>query len=141
MTIVLDTNVISELMKPDPDQTVLAWWRRTRAEEVKITAVTTAELLYGVSRLPDGRRKRGLLADVGTVLSVYGDQDIFPFDSAAAEQYAMIVSRREAAGSSIPVLDAQIASICIARQADLATRNVSDFHGLPLTVQDPWAMA
>lgn len=139
MTIILDTNVVSELMKRDVDEAVLAWWEQVRAREVKITAVTKAELLYGVSRLPAGRRKNGLSADVAAVLSAYGDQDILPFDSSAAEQYATIVRQREAVGTPIPVLDAQIAAICIAREIELATRNRKDFQGLALTIQDPWA--
>lgn len=139
MTIILDTNVVSEIMKRDVDEAVLAWWEQVRGREVKITAVTKAELLCGVSRLPAGRRKCGLSAAVATVLSAYGNQDIFPFDSSAAEQYAAIVSQRAAVGTPISVLDAQIAAICIAREAELATRNLKDFQGLPLTIQDPWA--
>lgn len=110
MTIVLDTDVVSEIMKPDIDENVLAWWKQARGQDLKITAVTKAELLYGVSRLPAGRRTSGLLTEVAAVLSAYGDQDILPFDSAAAEQYATIVSQREEAGTSISVLDAQIAA-------------------------------
>lgn len=141
MTIILDTNVVSEFMKPDINENVLAWWKQARGQEFKITAVTKAELLYGVNRLPAGRRKDGLLTEIAAVLSAYGDGHILPFDSAAAEQYATIVSQRDAAGTPtpMPVLDAQIASICIARQAELATRNLKDFHGLLLNVQDPWA--
>lgn len=139
MMIILDTNVVSEIMKRDVDEVVLAWWEHVRVREVKITAVTKAELLYGVSRLPGGRRKSGLLAEVAAVLSAYGDKDILPFDSSAAERYATIVGQRDADGTPISVLDAQIAAICIAREAELATRNLKDFQGLALTIHNPWA--
>ena len=136
--IALDTNVISELMRPRPDERVLAWIETT-TEEIAITSVTLAELLAGLRRLPDGRRRAEISSRVGVVVAEYrGTGSVLPFDEAAAEQYAEILALRERAGLPIATADAQIAAICAARGATCATRNTSDFAGTGIELFDPW---
>lgn len=137
--IVLDTNVISEVFRPEPDARVLAWLEGLTGD-VAITAVTLAELLAGVSRLPDGRRRAGLAERIEAALEPYREtRAILPFDAAAAEQYAEVLATRERAGQPIHAADAQIAAICRAHAATCATRNRKDFVGTGVDLVDPWA--
>lgn len=136
--IVLDTNVISEVFRPRPDARVVAWLESLTAD-VAITAVTLAELLAGVRRLPDGRRKEDLAARIGAAVEPYRDRSVLSFDDVAAEQYADILVVRESAGVPISMADAQIAAICRARSATCATRNVKDFAHTGVELVDPWS--
>lgn len=139
--IVLDTNVISEIFRPRPDERVLAWLESLTGD-VAITAVTLAELLAGVRRLPGGRRKDTLSASVDVALEPYrNSQSVFPFDGVAAEQYADILVAREVVGLPISTADAQIAAICRARRATCATRNLKDFVHTGIDLVDPWTAA
>lgn len=135
--IVLDTNVVSELMRGAPDGRVVTWVAQQPPTELAITSVTLAEVRYGILRLPDGRRRRLLLAACDDVFTAFREK-VLPFDAAAADQYADIAADRERAGHPISGFDAQIAAICRARRADLATRNTDDFVGLGLEVLNPW---
>jgi toxin FitB len=135
--IILDTNVVSELMRPEPAPQVANWVRDRDRRELRTTAVTLAEIRYGIARLPDGRRKQVLLAAADEIFSAFADQ-VVPVDIAAAEHYAVIASSRERAGKPIAGFDALIAAICRSRGAALATRNVSDFGGTGIEVIDPW---
>jgi predicted nucleic acid-binding protein len=139
--IVLDTNVVSELLRGEPEGSVLAWVDAILADEMAITAITAAELLFGVSRLPSGRRRRSLERAVRDVLHEDFADRVFSFDLAAAERYAGLVAGREATGRPISQSDAQIAAICAVREAALATRNTSDFDDLGLEVVNPWTTA
>jgi predicted nucleic acid-binding protein len=136
--ILLDTNVLSELVRPEPDQGVLDWLDALDAGRVATSAITVAELLYGVARLPEGRRKQRLAAAIGELI----DQDlagrVHPFDKPAAQHYGQLVDERERAGMPISVADAQIAAICRALGATLATRNTSDFEDTGVKLIDPW---
>jgi toxin FitB len=105
--------------------------------ELRTTAITLAEIRYGIARLPDGRRKQVLLAAADETFTAFADQ-VVPVDAAAAEHYAIIASSRERAGKPIAGFDALIAAICRSRGAALATRNVSDFDGTGIEVIDPW---
>lgn len=136
--IVLDTNVLSELIKQAPDQRVMRWIDSLDTASVFTTAVTAAEMLYGVARLPDGRRRQQLSDAVHGLLEddLYGH--IEPFDERAATHYAELVSARDRAGRPIGVSDGQIAAICRNLGATLATRNVSDFEGTGIDLVDPW---
>lgn len=136
--IVLDTNVISELMRLEPEPAVVAWVDRQPAEEVFLTAVTLAELLYGIARLPDGRRKTTLAEQLEVMIAEDFDHRVAGFDEAAAAHYADIVVQRERAGRPISAADAQIAAVCRSHGAALATRNSPDFSGTGITVVDPW---
>lgn len=134
--IVLDTNVASELMRPAPAPLVVAWVGE-RGAELVTTAITVAEIRFGIARLPGGRRQDQLMALADEVFAAFDDQ-ILPFDAQAATEYARIVSSRERSGTPIDGFDAQIAAICCARGASLATRNVKDFAGTGVGLLNPW---
>jgi toxin FitB len=135
--IILDTNVVSELMRPDPAPGVANWVRDRDRRDLRTTAITLAEIRYGIARLPEGRRKQVLLAAADEIFSAFADQ-ILPVDTAAAEHYAVIASSCERAGKSIAGFDALIAAVCRSQGAALATRNVSDFDNTGIEVIDPW---
>ena len=136
--IVLDTNVTSELMRSSPSALVTAWLQAQNPRELYSTAVTVAEIRYGIARLPDGERKEKLAEGAEEVFSSFSDR-VLPFDFAAAAEYGGVVVVRERAGAPINGFDAQIASICRAHRALLATRNVKDFEYTGIEVTDPWA--
>ncbi|WP_406689143.1 type II toxin-antitoxin system VapC family toxin [Saccharopolyspora sp. ID03-671] len=137
--IVLDTNVISELTRHTPDPGVQAWLDSQPATEIATTAITAAELLYGVRRLPAGDRKTVLATKINTLVNDLFAGRIEPFDSFAATQYAAVVGDRDKLGRPIAVADAQIAAICRARQASLATRNIKDFEETGVELVNPWS--
>jgi toxin FitB len=136
--IVLDTNIISELTRQVPEPRVLSWLDSLPAGEVGTTAVTAAELLYGVARMPAGRRKTELAAAVGGLLGNDFRARVLPFDERCASRYADIVCGRETLGRPIGVADAQIAAICRTAEATLATRNTDDFSGTGIELINPW---
>ena len=138
--IVLDTNVISELARQVPDAGVLTLLDSLEASGVATTAVTAAELRYGVARLPDGRRKRELAAVIRGVLTEDFHGRVLPFDERASLRYADVVTVREKCGKPIDVADAQIAAICRDLSATLATRNVSDFEETGIDLINPWGL-
>lgn len=135
--IVVDTNVTSELMKPTPSPTVVDWVRARNAAEMFTTSITLAEVRYGIERLPEGRRKDSLRNAAEDVFDAFADH-VLAFDAIAAAEYARIVSSRDLAGEPIDGFDAQIAAICRAHGATLATRNLSDFRGTGIDLIDPW---
>ena len=137
--IVLDTNVVSELMRSAPADLVVEWVDRQSAVEVHLTAITVAELLYGVGRLPEGQRKAKLSRSIDAMLSDDFDHRVIPFDATAAAHYADIVVRRERIGRPISTADAQIAATCRSHGAILATRNTDDFADTGIEIIDPWA--
>ncbi len=136
--IVVDTNVISELMRPLPSPNVVSWVRAQSQRELYTTSVTLAEVRYGIQRLEDGRRKDLLTSTADEIFAAF-DTYVLPFDRSAAIEYADVVTTRERAGSPIDGFDAQIAAICRSHQATLATRNVKDFDGTGIEISDPWA--
>ena len=135
--IVLDTNVLSEEMKPATEPAVHNWLSRQNPLDLFTTAVTEGEIIYGVTILPDGKRKRDLDAAARRVLQLFAGR-ILPLDSAAAREFAQIVSDRRNAGRPIEDFDAQIAAITRSRGMSLATRDVQDFAGTGVQVIDPW---
>lgn len=136
--IILDTNIISELTRQAPEPRVVSWLDSLPAEEVGTTAVTAAELLYGVARMPAGRRKRELAAAVRGLLGDEFRDRVLPFDEHCASRYADIVCGRETVGRPIGVADAQIAAICRTAEATLSTRNTADFSGTGIELINPW---
>ena len=138
---VLDTNVASELMRPAPASTVAAWVSARDAKELYLTAVSEAELLYGVAIMPTGRRRNTLESSMTRWLNQGFAERILPFDSAAARAYAEIASDRRGAGRPIGEADCQIAAISRSRGAVLVTRNVRDFERTGVDVVDPWTAA
>lgn len=135
--IVLDTNVISELMRAVPSEEVVAWVRAQRSDELCTTAVSVAEVRYGIARLPAGKRRTGLHAAADDVFGAFADV-IVAFDEVAARHYAGVVVEREQQGIPISGFDAQIAATCRSKGAALATRNTDDFAHLGLELISPW---
>ena len=135
--IILDTSVLSEVFRPHPDTRVTVWME-SLADDVAITAITLAELLAGVRRLPNGRRRETLSTAVSTTVQTYRSTRVPAFDSSAAEHYATILAAREHAGLPISMADAQIAAICRAHGASCATRNTKDFAQTGIELIDPW---
>lgn len=136
--ILLDTSVLSELIKPVPNEHVAAWLNTLSAHDVSTTSITAAELWAGVRRLPDGRRKAKLATEIDGVLYEDLGGRIEAFDLSAANQYGSISAVRARQGSPIGVADAQIAAICASRSATLATRNVKDFVDTGIKLINPW---
>ena len=136
--IVLDTNVVSEVFRPHPDARVVAWMENLTGD-VAITAVTLAELLAGVRRLPDGRRRSALGARIDAALRPYRQtRAVLAFDDEAADHYADVLVARERAGMPISTADAQVAAICRANSAICATRNIKDLARTGVELVDPW---
>lgn len=135
--IIVDTNVVSELMKPSPSALVIEWVRARTGSELFTTSITLAEVLYGIARLPGGRRKELLRSTASEVFAAFEDQ-VLPFDSRAATHYADVVGGRDQIGLPIDGFDAQIASICRAHGAVLATHNLKDFRHTDINLIDPW---
>ena len=138
-TIVIDTNVVSELMRLTPEPTVMAWFARRNADELYLTAVAEAELRAGAAILPAGRRRDRLSAEVDAVVREDFAGRVLPFDSAAARAYAEIAASRSSTGRPILEADCQIAAIARSRGMAVATRNVGDFSGTGIEVLNPWA--
>jgi toxin FitB len=138
--IIIDTNVVSELMRRSPAEVVRDWVQAQAGRDVYTTAVTVAEIRYGIERLPTGRRQATLRAAAVEIFSTFEDK-ILPFDAAAAEQYALLVNARDKMGRPIDGFDGQIAGICRSHGSDLATRNVADFEHTGVTVINPWRPA
>lgn len=136
--IVLDTNVLSEMMRPDPDSTVAAWISARPANSLFTTTVTQAEILYGAKLLPSARRRSRLEAAVNEMFATDFAGRVLTFDQAAAQAYAEIAAARRRAGRPMAQFDAQIAAIARSRDADVATRNVADFERCGIGVINPW---
>jgi predicted nucleic acid-binding protein len=135
---ILDTNVLSEPMLALPSAVVQTWWSQQQPGTLFITAVTVAEVLYGIELLPHGKRRAALLADAELMFGKVLAGRILPFDEDAARAFAAIAAGRRAQGPPITDLDAQIAAIAHSRGATLATRNTADFEGCGIRVVNPW---
>ena len=138
--IILDTNVLSELMRPRASPGVVEWLDAQPTAELAVTAITVAEVFHGVRRIADGRRKAALEA---AALRMFDEDLVYAtlaFDHAAALVYGDIAAQRERAGRPISTADAQIAAITRRHAATLATRNMRDFYGLGLDLIDPWSV-
>jgi len=136
--ILFDTNVLSELMRPTPSAKVVGWIEARPRSRLGITAITQAEILYGIELLPKGRRKSGLLGAAQTMFSEDFRGRVFPFNSDAAHAFAKISAARHTQGKPISQLDAQIAAIASSTGCDLATRDMRDFEGCGVDLHDPW---
>ncbi|MDS4040108.1 MAG: type II toxin-antitoxin system VapC family toxin [Candidatus Competibacter sp.] len=137
--ILLDTNVLSELMRLVPNETVLAWLDRQTGEDVFVSAITEAEILRGIALLPDGKRRAVLAAIADTLFAEDFADRRLPFDSPSAGLYAELAAHRARTGRPISVEDAQIAAIALRHALTLVTRNTRDFADITgLTVVNPW---
>ena len=135
--IVVDTNVVAELMRPEPHAGVRRWILAQPVGELGTTAITVAEVLYGIERLPPGRRRDLLRSAAGEVFSMFRDW-VLPFDASAAALYPLIVDARDRLGRPIDGFDAEIASICRLGRHSLATRNVKGFEHTGVDLVNPW---
>jgi predicted nucleic acid-binding protein len=136
--IILDTNVVSELMRPEPNIRVADWIAVRPIESLYMTAVTTAEILFGIARLPAGR-KRAELAGKFQAFRERGFRGrLLPFDDAAADRYAEVMSARRRGGRRMAEFDAMIAAIAIVCGADIATRDIGGFQDCGVRIHNPW---
>jgi predicted nucleic acid-binding protein len=136
--ILLDTNVVSEVIRARPDPSVARWLAARPADDIFVSAITEAELRFGVALLPEGRRRSVIAAAVEGLIAEDFAGRVWPFDSDAAVHYGTLAASRRQAGRPISVPDAQIAAIALARGAVLATRNVADFADCGVTIINPW---
>ena len=135
--ILLDTNVVSEAIKPEPHPSVQAWLDAQVAETLFLSSVTVAELLFGIGVLAEGRRKTLLAARVDGLLVVFAGR-VLSFDAAAARRYADLAVRASAAGKGFPTPDGYIAAIAAANGFAVASRDTSAFNAAGLAVINPW---
>ena len=137
--ILIDTNVVSELMRPDPSTAVMAWFGRQKGTDLHLSAVGEAELRRGAAILPSGRRRDRLVRAIDAVVRDDFAGRVLPFDSDAAVAFAAIALDRRLAGRPISFAECQIAATARAWGATIATRNVDDFEGCGVGVIDPWS--
>ena len=135
--IVLDTNVVSEAMKFEPNIRVREWLDTALSEDLFLTSITQAELSFGVMQLPDGKKKDGLAKAIGHIEQLFTGR-ILPFDSNAAKQYARLAHRARQAGKGFPSPDSYIAAIAASHGFAVATRDASPFLAAGLNVINPW---
>jgi len=138
MSVLIDTNVLSELLRAQPDSSVLAWFSSQPANGLFVSAVTQAEMMLGVRLLPAGKRRQRLEQALEAMFLEDFAGRILPFDSGSAVDYAVVVAARRRAGTPISQFDGQIAAIALSHRLGLATRNVSDFEGCGLFLTNPW---
>jgi len=136
--IILDTNVISEQLRPSASKAVQLWLDSQIAETLYLTSVSLLELLLGIELLPEGKRRHALATAMSGVLQQIFGERILPFDEQAARVYAPIVARSRASGSAISVSDGQIAAIAMSRGFSVATRDITPFIAAGVTVINPW---
>ncbi|KIP17132.1 PIN domain protein [Burkholderia sp. MSHR3999] len=136
--IVLDTNVLSELLRPAPNLRVVDWFAGQSRAALFTTALTRGEMLYGVRLLPTGARRNGLMTAVKAIFDVDFAGRVLSFDWDAADAYAEIAADRRLAGTPVSQFDAMIAAIARSRGAAVATRNIKDFTGCGVELLDPW---
>ena len=138
--ILLDTNVVSEAMKPEPAPAVRRWLDAQTAETLYLSSVSIAELMFGIGALPKGRRRDKLAAALEGVLALLASR-ILSFDTDAARRYAELAVRARAAGAGFPTPDGYIAAIAASHGLAVASRDTSAFRAAGLTVIDPWTAA
>lgn len=135
----LDTDVLSELVRPVSAPAVLVWAKSVTAGEVCTTAITEAEMRFGIERLPHGRRRAALAQAIETILRMVVGGRVLPFDRSAATIYGTLAAQRQRAGRSVQIADLQIAAIARARNVQaIATRNTTDFADCGVPLVNPW---
>ena len=136
--IILDTNVLSALMRKAPDVAVIKWLDQQPADSIWINSVSLFEIRLGLALLPAGKRRQSLQAAFTQILSEELEDRVLIFDTAAAERAADLAARRQRAGRTVDIRDTQIAGIALAKRGTLATRNIKDFADLDVPVVNPW---
>lgn len=137
--IVLDTNVVSEAMKPEPHPVVVAWLNAQAAPTLYLSSVTLAELLFGIAALPTGRRKDMLAKALDGLLGIFRDK-VLPFDTDAAQHYAKLAVTARAAGLGFPTPDGYIAAIAASRGFMVASRDTAPYKAARVSVINPWVL-
>ena len=138
--VVLDTNVVSELMRPSPNPAIESWIADRPAASLFFSAVGEAELRFGLAIMPAGRRRDAFASEIEAMLREDFADRVLPFDSEATRAYAVIAASRRVAGRPIAEADCQIAAIVRSRGMALATRNVRDFEDTGIHILDPWTL-
>jgi len=139
VSFLLDTNVVSEWTKPQPNPGVIAWLEQVKEDDVFLSVVTFAELRHGIERLPAGTRRRRLDEWLRTELPTRFEGRIALIDGAVADEWGRLVARREASGRPIQAMDALIAATARVHNLTLVTRNVADFSASLKSVLTPWS--
>lgn len=140
LMIILDTNIVSELMRPTEERSpsVIAWLRATGLGSLTTTAVTLAEIGVGINKLPPGRRRNDFSAAAETAFTTYFTGRILPFDRAAAVRFGILAGERRRRGRHVHAFDLQILAIAASRGYAVATRNSSDFEDVGVDLINPW---
>jgi hypothetical protein len=136
--IILDTNVISETLRPNPHYNVLTWLNEKDNDDLYLSAVVLAELFSGVACMPDGKRKREFRFKLAEAVQIRFDEQTLPFDTLCAMQYAELMGKNQRQGRLMSMADTQIAATCLHYGAALATRNTKDFIHCGIELIDPW---
>ena len=134
---ILDTNVVSELMRSMPDSSVIRWFADLRAEEPYLTSITVAEILLGIELLPVGKRRDMLRTEAERTIAVFAGH-VLAFDEKAAHAFSLVSSARRRRGRMMSEFDAQIAAIARVHEATLATRDTGGFEGCGVRLVNPW---
>lgn len=137
--IIIDTNVVSELTRKNQHPQFVLWFDRHVGRDLFLTSTIVGELVRGVAILPEGKRKRDLTVSVMEMILQDFAQFVVPFDRLAAYEWGVLVAEQQLRGRTLGFADSQIAAVCLAQGASLATRNTRDFEGLGLDLIDPWA--
>ncbi len=136
--ILLDTNVISELMRETPDTSVAAWISTQKSVHFGVTTISIAEIMRGLERLPEGRRRSTLKTNFDRFMSQAFNNRVFTFDVESAHLYGVTAMKREKSGRHAEPVDMMIAAIATSLNASIATRNLKDFEGCGISLINPW---
>lgn len=136
--IVLDTNVVSEVVKPSPSPAVITWLNQQDGAELFVTTITIGELCFGLEMLPDGKRKSALSAAIQRFLAQAFSGRVLPYDAESAQTYGVLMASRRTSGRPIAAPDGQIAAVARRHQFELATRNTKDFEGCGIGLINPF---
>ena len=136
--IILDTNVVSELMREKPHENVKAWIAAQKPSDLSLTTITIAEIQRGLARLPKGKRRNALERSFSAFITEAFSGRIFSFDEEAAYIYGIVAAKREKEGFNTDAMDLMISAIVKAQKASIATRNTKDFDGCGFKVINPW---
>jgi toxin FitB len=136
--IILDTNVISEIMRPQPSEQVINWLDAQNVNDLCTTSITWSELLHGIEELPDGRRKQGLQETLQAVRERMIEGRILPFDEMAAQRFARLITSAQRNGQTIHIADGQIAAIALHHTMSVASRDTQPFLAAGVKLINPW---
>jgi predicted nucleic acid-binding protein len=137
--LILDTNVVSEVLRPEPNETVVAWFESQPRHQLFTTAITQAEIYYGINLLPKGSRRQKLLAVAQLIFEEDLENRVLPFSREAASHYAELATTRRSLGRPISQFDGMIAAVALLHGAHIATRNTADFDDCGILVVNPWS--